>query len=102
MGTVRAVHGVFANATAVARISSIVTDGGDTVTTFASEVQPGWDIGGNANGGYLMAIAGRAMSEVTGWRAFAHRSVRLVHAGGPGGRVSGGGSRSCAGSRGSW
>ena len=78
MGTVRAVHGVFANATAVARISSIVTDGGDTVTTFASEVQPGWDIGGNANGGYLMAIAGRAMSEVTGWRAFAHRSVRAL------------------------
>ena len=24
---------------------------------FAGEVAPGWDIGGNANGGYLMAIA---------------------------------------------
>ena len=29
-------------------------------------VEPGWDIGGNANGGYLMAIAGRAMSEAVG------------------------------------
>ena len=30
---------------------------------FASEVQPEWDIFGVANGGYLMAIAARAMSE---------------------------------------
>ncbi len=61
--------GVFANATAVRRISTSGTVGhvdGSTVTTFASEVQPGWDIGGNANGGYLMAIAGRAMSEAVG------------------------------------
>lgn len=33
---------------------------------FSAEVAPGWDIGGNANGGYLMAIAGRAMSEAVG------------------------------------
>jgi acyl-coenzyme A thioesterase PaaI-like protein len=33
---------------------------------FDAEVHPGWDIGGNANGGYLLAIAGRAMAEVTG------------------------------------
>jgi acyl-CoA thioesterase len=30
------------------------------------EVQPGWDIAGNANGGYLLAIAGRALTLATG------------------------------------
>ncbi len=34
--------------------------------TFTATVHPGWDIGGNANGGYLMAIAVRAMSESIG------------------------------------
>jgi acyl-coenzyme A thioesterase PaaI-like protein len=32
---------------------------------FEGQVAPGWDIGGNANGGYLLAIAGRAMAQVT-------------------------------------
>jgi hypothetical protein len=41
-------------------------EGGAEVTRFAAEVTPGWDIGGNANGGYLMAIAGRAMTEAVG------------------------------------
>lgn len=36
------------------------------VHTFACRVAPGWDIMGNANGGYLLAIVGRAMSEATG------------------------------------
>ena len=27
-----------------------------------SKIHPGWDIGGNANGGYLLAIAGRTMA----------------------------------------
>ncbi len=45
----------FDDATAVRRL-----DG----TRFAAEVHPGWDIGGNANGGYLIALAGRAMAEV--------------------------------------
>lgn len=31
---------------------------------FAAFVHEGWDIGGNANGGYLLAIATRAMSDV--------------------------------------
>jgi acyl-CoA thioesterase len=33
---------------------------------FAGEIRPGWDIGGNANGGYLLAIAARAMSAACG------------------------------------
>jgi acyl-coenzyme A thioesterase PaaI-like protein len=33
---------------------------------FDAEVHDGWDIGGNANGGYLLAIAGRAMAEAVG------------------------------------
>lgn len=65
--------GVFAAATSVQRRS--VADGGllidgaatdDGAIVFDAEVKPGWDIGGNANGGYLMAIAGRAMSEAVG------------------------------------
>ena len=34
--------------------------------TYDAEVRPGWDIGGNANGGYLLAIAGRAMADAAG------------------------------------
>jgi acyl-coenzyme A thioesterase PaaI-like protein len=30
--------------------------------TFDAEIVPGWDIAGNANGGYLLTIAGRAMA----------------------------------------
>ena len=41
------------------------SDDGD-VSSFRGEVHDGWDIGGNANGGYLLAIAGRAMSEAVG------------------------------------
>lgn len=33
---------------------------------FETHIAPGWDILGNANGGYLMALAARAMSVVTG------------------------------------
>lgn len=36
------------------------------VKTFTGRVNPGWDIMGNANGGYLMALAGRALVEATG------------------------------------
>ena len=49
----------FAEATAVRRVEA-------TGDRFAAEVASGWDIGGNANGGYLLAIAGRAMSEAIG------------------------------------
>jgi hypothetical protein len=34
--------------------------------TYDAEVMPGWDILGNANGGYLMAIAARAMADAAG------------------------------------
>ena len=36
--------------------------------TWAGEVEPGWDIFGIANGGYLMAIAARAMGAATNGR----------------------------------
>lgn len=50
--------GRFAAATAVEPV-------GDT-GRFTGVVHEGWDIGGNANGGYLMAIAGRAMATIAG------------------------------------
>lgn len=34
--------------------------------TFEATIAEGWDIAGNANGGYLLAIAARAMRETTG------------------------------------
>jgi acyl-CoA thioesterase len=33
---------------------------------YAAEVATGWDIAGNANGGYLLAVAARAMVDATG------------------------------------
>ncbi len=33
---------------------------------YAGEILPGWDIAGNANGGYLLSIAGRALADATG------------------------------------
>lgn len=51
----------FAADTAVTRID--VTDEG--TVRFAGEVHDGWDIAGNANGGYLLAIAGRAMRDAS-------------------------------------
>jgi len=44
--------------------ASAVTPTGDG--TFAGTVQPGWDIGGHANGGYLLTIATRALLAATG------------------------------------
>lgn len=63
---VPAVTGIFDRATAVIRREGT---SGTTATDdvwFDATVHGGWDIGGNANGGYLLAIAGRAMAEVTG------------------------------------
>ena len=33
---------------------------------YRAEIHDGWDIGGNANGGYVLAIAGRAMTDAAG------------------------------------
>jgi hypothetical protein len=33
---------------------------------WAGDIRPGWDIGGNANGGYLLTLAARAMVQATG------------------------------------
>ena len=35
---------------------------------YAARIEQGWDIAGNANGGYLMAIAARAASDAAGGR----------------------------------
>ncbi|MFM9036166.1 MAG: thioesterase family protein [Actinomycetota bacterium] len=48
---------------AIASSPAHVADGTHHLET---EVQPGWDIMGNANGGYLLAIVGRAVASVTG------------------------------------
>ena len=62
MVTVQPMTHAFAAATAVTPV-----DGAEPgVQHYLAEIQPGWDIGGNANGGYLMAIAGRAMAEAVG------------------------------------
>ena len=47
----------FAEETAVER-------SGDT--TRVGEIHPGWDILGNANGGYLLAIVARAAADAAG------------------------------------
>src|SRR3546814_11672576 len=44
--------------------ATAVTPRGDGL--YDAAVAPGWDIGGNANGGYLLSIAGRAMADAAG------------------------------------
>ncbi len=34
--------------------------------TYDATIATGWDIAGNANGGYLIALAARAMADATG------------------------------------
>ncbi len=49
----------FDNATAVSADPAVAG-------RYRGEIQPGWDIRGNANGGYLIAIAARAMGAASG------------------------------------
>jgi hypothetical protein len=51
------VHGDFYRAT------TVVSCGGGV---YAAEIVDGWDIGGNANGGYVIAMAARAMADAVG------------------------------------
>lgn len=41
--------------------TTVQTDG----NSYKSEIKPGWDVRGNANGGYLMAIGARAMAQAS-------------------------------------
>ena len=43
--------------------ATAVTPVGDG--TYSAAVLPGWDIAGNANGGYLLAVAARALINAT-------------------------------------
>lgn len=49
-------------------LATYIVEAGDRngVKTFSGRVHAGWDIMGNANGGYLMALAGRALALATG------------------------------------
>lgn len=53
----------FDRATAIGRHRDIGADGS---LTYATTVHPGWDIMGNANGGYLLALVGHALADATG------------------------------------
>ena len=49
-----------------------MTFASDTAVTREAEgryraaIAPGWDIAGNANGGYLLGLVGRALADATG------------------------------------
>jgi len=53
----------FDQATTVHRESSGNSEGS---VVYSTKVHPGWDIMGNANGGYLLALVGHALSDATG------------------------------------
>lgn len=59
-----------------------VTPAGDGV--WEAEIEPGWDIFGIANGGYLMAIAARAMAEEAAGRTLVSTSAHFLNPGRPG------------------
>lgn len=65
----------FAEASAVHR---------QTAGTWTAYIQPGWDVFGSADGGYLMAMASRAMSEATDGRIPASVTTHFLRPGKPG------------------
>lgn len=68
--------GDFAEATAVRA--------GTTPGSYTAEVAAGWDIGGNANGGYLLTIAARALADATGRAAPVSLTAHYLAPGQPG------------------
>jgi acyl-CoA thioesterase len=60
----------------------------DAATTVAadgsSSIEDGWDIGGNANGGYLLALAARRLLAVTGRRIPVSTTAHYLAPGSPG------------------
>ena len=64
--TLRPVTQAFEAATGVDLVEA--TDGPTPAHRYRAEIHEGWDIGGNANGGYVLAIAGRAMADAVGRR----------------------------------
>ena len=57
-----------ATATAVAKLGAEVdgTGGVGERAVWSGAIAPGWDIAANANGGYLLAIAARALGAALG------------------------------------
>ena len=53
----------FDRATEIRRATLVAADGS---MNYSTTVHPGWDIMGNANGGYLLALVGRALADATG------------------------------------
>lgn len=51
---------------------------------FTADIHDGWDVGGNANGGYLMAIGARAMAAAAGGRHPVALSAHFLAPAGPG------------------
>lgn len=67
VGNLPAVTSEFERDTSVARQDcdgAAVTDGGFPLARFEAPVRAGWEIGEVSNGGYLLALTARAMSEV--------------------------------------
>lgn len=61
--------------------SAIVREASDR---YAATIEPGWDIVGNANGGYLMAIAARAAADAAGGRRPVAITAHFLAPGRPG------------------
>ncbi len=51
---------------------------------FQGAIQPGWDVVGNANGGYLLTLAGRALAEAAGRPDPATVTAHFLAPGSPG------------------
>lgn len=64
-----------------ATATGVTSDGPDA---WAGDIPPGWDIFGNANGGYLMAVAARALSAAAAGRVPVSVTAHFLRPGRPG------------------